>query len=149
MTEQLSRINVVFEEIGEVITKNEYFKGVPIKWAMYEVSPNNMPPTLIIFEARPFEYDATRCNYTRQLDVIIVHNTDYEREITKRLSIYAETMIELLNELMLSRHGNYELQFVQGSEIRAKRNNREDSESYKGSKTLFSSLIVLSYLLEY
>lgn len=149
MTENLSKINLVFEELGECITKDINFKSVPIKWAMYEVSPNNMPPTLVIFEAKPFEYDVSRCNYSRQLDIIIIHNTDYEREITKRLSKYAESMIELIDNHMLSAHGNYELDFVEGSEIRAKRNNKEDAESYKGSKTLYTSLIVLSYLLRY
>lgn len=149
MTEQLSKINMVFEEVGGYITKDPNFKGVPIRWAMYEVSPNNLPPTLVVFEAKPFQYDRTACNYERQLDIIIIHNTDYEREITKRLSKYAETMVEILDNLMMSAHGNYELNFEEGSEIRAKRNNREDAESYKGSKTLYTSLIVLSYILRY
>lgn len=149
MTENLSKINVVFEELGEFITKDVNFKSVPIKWAMYEVSPNEMPPTMIVFEVKPFEYDISTCNYRRQLDLIIIHNTDYEREITKRLSKYAETMIELINDHMCGPHGNYELDFMEGSEIRAKRNNKEDVESYKGSRTLYTSLIVLSYLLRY
>lgn len=149
MTEQLSKINIVFEELGKFITEDENFKNIPIRWAMYEVSPNNLSPTMIIFEAKPFEYDITQCNYSRQLDVIIVHNTDYEREITKRLSKYAEDMVELIETHMTGSHGNYEMTFVEGSEIRAKRNNKEDVESYKGSRTLYTSLIVLSYLLRY
>lgn len=147
MEENLSKINRVFEDIGKAITHNENFDGVPIKWAMYEVSPNQMPPTMIILEAKPYQYNASGCNYERQLDIIIVHNTDNEREITKRLTKYAEEM-----EALIANHvpeENYQLTHIQGSEIRAKRNNKEDAESYKGSKTLFSSLIVLTYFLEY
>ena len=147
MAEQLSRIATVFEEIGKAINEHEDFKKIPIKWDMIEVSANNMPPTLVVLQAKPFSYDTSRCNYERQLDICIIHNTDYERQIILRLSKYAETMIELLEEFVLT--SNVDIQFLQGSEMRALRNNREDSESYKGSKTLFSSMIVLSYLLRY
>ena len=149
MSEELSKINVIFEELGEVITHDSNFNKVPIKWAMYELTPNNMPPTVIVFEAKPFQYDDTGCHYERQLDILIIHNTNYPREITKRLSKYAEQMVELLDTHIKTSYSNYELEFFRGSEIRATRNNREDAESYKGSKTLFSSLIVLSYLVRY
>ena len=149
MNEELSKISTIFEELGDVITHDPDFEKIPIKWAMYEITPNNMPPTCIVFEAKPFEYDDTGCHYERQLDIIIIHNTNYPREITKRLSKYAELMIELLSNHILTAYHNYEMEFLQGSEIRAMRNNREDTESYKGSKTLFSSLIVLSYLVRY
>ena len=140
---------MVFEDLGELITKSDDFEGVPVKWAMFEVTPNNMPPTLVVFEAKPFIYENKDCDFERQLDIIIIHNTNYEREIIKRLSKYSEDMFELIKNHMDFSMGNYQLEFLQGSEIRAKRNNREDSESYKGSKTLFSSLIVLTYLLRY
>ena len=149
MTEQLSKINTIFEDLGEIITKSDDFNQIPIKWAMFELTPNNMPPTVIVFEAKPFQYDITTCGYERQLDILIIHNTNNEREIIKRLSKYAEDMIELLKLHMDTCIGNYQMEFLQGSEIRALRNNREDTESYKGSKTLFSSLIVLSYSLRY
>ena len=150
MNEQLSKINAVFEDLGKLIIQSDSFKKIPIKWSMYEVTPNNMPPTLIVFEALPFRVNYSHyCEYERQLDIIIIHNTNHEREILKRLSKYAEDMIELLYNHMDSSTGNYELEFLQGSEIRAKQNNRKDTESYKGSKTLFSSLIVLSYLVRY
>lgn len=149
MTEQLSKINQIFESLGEIITKSGDFNEIPIKWAMYEVTPNNMPPTLIVFEARPFRYEVNDCWYERQLDIIIIHNTNYEREIIKRLTKYSEDMINLIESTMAMNMENYQLEFIQGSEIKALRNNREDTESYKGSRTLFSSLIVLSYLLRY
>lgn len=148
--ENLSKINTIFEEIGEVITHDKNFERIPIKWAMFELTPNNMPPTCIVFEAKPFYYDDTQCNFERQMDIIIIHNTNYPREISKRLSKYSELMVELMDSHIKSPHyTNYELEFIQGSEIRAMRNNREDTESYKGSKTLFSSLVVLSYILRY
>ncbi|MEE1227191.1 MAG: hypothetical protein UHM08_08840 [Bacteroidales bacterium] len=149
MTEQLSKINKVFEDIGETITKSEEFNQIPIQWAMFEVTPNNMPPTLIVLEAKPFQYNPNDCWYERQLDILIIHNTNHTREIIKRLTKYAEDLIEVLEQHMNTNAQNYQMEFLNGSEIRALRNNREDTESYKGSKTLFSSLIVLSYLLRY
>ena len=143
----LSKISTIFEGVGETISKSPDFKKVPIKWGMIEVTPNTMPPTLVVLEAKPFEYDVTGCCYERQLDIIIIHNTNQEREIFLRLTKYSESLIELLKEYSLTI--NYDLQFLQGSDIYALRNNREDSESYKGAKTDFSSMIVLTYMLRY
>ena len=148
--EQLSKISTIMQELGKIITEDEErFLDIPIYYSMMELIADNIPDTAVVFEILPFRYDSANCTYERQLDVIIVHNTDYEREIILRLTKYAEDMIELFDWNIMSHSGDYELQFLQGSEIRAKRNNREDAESYKGSKTLFSSLIVLSYMLRY
>lgn len=148
--EQLSKISSILQTLGKFITTDEErFQEIPVYYSMIELIADNMPDTAIVFELQPFTYDQQNCNYERQLDVIIIHNTDYEREVILRLSKYAEDMLELLDEHILNHSGDYELTFLQGSEIRAKRNNREDVESYKGSKTLYSSLIVLSYLLRY
>ena len=148
--EELSKISSIMEELGKLITNDEaHFLDVPIYYSLIELIQDNMPDTAIVLELKPFQYDISQCNYERQIDILIIHNTDYEREITLRLTKYAEDMIELINEHTLTAPINYELLFLQGSEIRAIRNNREDAESYKGSKTLFSSLIVLSYLLRY
>lgn len=147
MAEQLSRIATVFEEIGKAINDHPDFNKIPIRWDMIEVTANNMPPTLVVFQAKPFQYNKSHCNYERQLDICIIHNTDYEREIILRLTKYSEEMVDLMDKFVLN--SNIDIEFLQGSEIRALRNNREDAESYKGSKTLFSSMIVLSYLLRY
>lgn len=148
--EQLSKISEILQTLGQLISKDESrFLDIPIYYSMMELIADNMPPTAIVFELQPFRYDITQCNYQREVDIIIIHNTDYEREIILRLTKYAEDLFDLMNEHIENHSGNYELQFLQGSEIRAKRNNREDAESYKGSKTLFSSLIVLTYLLRY
>lgn len=149
MNEQLSKINQVYEELGDLITHNEDFEQIPIYWSMFELTANEMPPTSVVFENNPFGYNGTDCAFETQLDIIIVHNTDYVREITKRLTKYSETMIELINNHIMNDYTPYQLDFLQGSEIRAMQNNRSDAESYKGTKMLFSSLIVLSYNLRY
>lgn len=148
--EELSKISEILQSLGQLITTNEdYFLDIPIYYSMMELIADNMPPTAVVFELNPFRYDRNTCVFERQLDIIIIHNTDYEREIILRLTKYAEDMCSLIDTYMENCNENCELLFLQGSEIRAKRNNREDAESYKGSKTLYSSLIVLSYLLRY
>ena len=54
-----------------------------------------------------------------------------------------------IDNVILFGDGSFDLKFLGGSEIGALKNNKEDSESYKGSKTLFSSMIVLSYEVRY
>ena len=137
------------QELGKLITTDEKrFMDIPIYYSMIELIADNMPDTAVVLEILPFVIE-NNCEFQRQLDIIIIHNTDYEREIILRLTKYAEDMIDLINEHILYAGANYELQFIRGSEIRAKKNNREDTESYKGAKTNYSSLIVLSYLLRY
>lgn len=145
--ENMSKYATVLEELGTAITNDTDFNKVPVRWDMIEVIPDNMATTEIVLQGKPYELDATKCVYERQLDIIIIHNTNHPRSITLRLTKYAETMKDIIDELLLS--SNLDLTFLQTSEIRAMRNNREDAESYKGSKTLFSSMIVLSYLLRY
>ncbi len=152
MTEKLSRISAIFEELGTTIVTSELdgevpFEDIPIFWDMVELSANTMPPTCIVFTAKAWKEDTTHCNIERQLDIAIIHNTDYEREITLRLSKYSEDLKQIIDDLILN--SNIDLTFLGGSPIGYLRNNREDSESYKGSKTLFSSIIILSYLLRY
>lgn len=147
--EQLSKINQVYEALGELITRDNSFEDIPIYWSMFELTANEIPPTAVVFGNTPFRYDATDCCYETQLDIVIIHNTDYVREIHKRLSKYAELMLELIDNHIQDDYHDYQLQFIQGSEIRATQNNRKDTESYKGSKMLYSSLIVLTYNLRY
>jgi hypothetical protein len=145
--ENMSRYATVLEQLGIAITNDTEFNKVPVRWDMIEVMPDNMATTEIVLQGKPYKLDATGCVYERQLDIIIIHNTNHTRSITLRLTKYAETMKEIIDNVLLTT--NLDLTFLQTSEIRAMRNNREDSESYKGSKTLFSSMIVMSYLLRY
>lgn len=152
MSDELSRISTVFEEIGTAIVTAEHngeilFEDIPIYWDMVELSANTMPTTCIVFSANAFKEDKTKCHFERQLDIAIIHNTDYPREITLRLSKYAEDLKEIIDNFILN--SNLDLSFVGGSPIGYLKNNREDGESYKGTKTLFSSIIVLTYLLRY
>ena len=141
---ELSNYANSLDIIGQAITDNTDFDEIPVYYDMIELIEDNMPTTAIVLQGKPFQLDATNCLFERQLDVIIVHNTDNQREVTLRLSKYAELMYQTINNIVLTT--NIDLTFLQGSEIKAQRNNREDSESYKGSKTLYSSIIVLSYL---
>jgi len=147
MTEELSRVVSAIETIAVAINGSEDFDGVPVFYDTIEVMPDNMPDTCVVFKAKAWDNADDRCNLERQLDICILYNTDYERDIILSLSKYGEDLKELIDELVLTT--NLDLTFLQGSEIYAKRNNREDTESYKGSKTLFSSMIVLSYSLRY
>lgn len=149
----LSRIATIYEIIGKSIVEyvNEdeiqLFEGIPIRWDKSEVTPNNMNETEIILQGKPFRLDETGCNIERQLDICIIHNTHSVRDITLRLTKYSEDMMRLIKDLVLNQ--GIDLTFVEGSEIGYMRNNKEDSESYKAGKTLFSSMIILSYLLRY
>ncbi len=152
MSEQLSRISTVFEEIGVAITNAEInnekaFEDIPVFWDMVEVSANTMPPTCIVFTAKSWKEDNTHCLLERQLDIAIIHNTDYAREISLRLSKYSEDLKQIIDNLIST--SNLDLTFIGGSPIGYLTNNRKDTESYKGTKTLFSSIIVLSYLVRY
>lgn len=147
MTRELSRVVTALELIAVAINDSEDFVGIPVFYDTIEVMPDNMPDTCIVFKAKTWDNSADRCNLERQIDICILYNTDHEREIILALSKYGEDLKYLIDELVLTT--NLDLTFLQGSEIYAKRNNREDTESYKGSKTLFSSMIVLSYSLRY
>ena len=146
-TENMSKYATVLEQLGTAITDETTFNKVPVRWDMIELIPDNMTTTEIVLQGKPYTLDDTGCVYERQLDIIIIHNTNHPRSITLRLTKYAEDMKEIIDALLLK--SNLDLTFLQTSEIRAMRNNREDAESYKGSKTLYSSMIVLSYLLRY
>lgn len=147
MTSELSRIVNAIETIAVAINDSEDFDGVPVFYDTIEVTPDNMPDTCIVFKAKAWDNTDDGCNLERQIDICILYNTDHERTIILALTKYGEDLKKLTDELVLTT--NLDLTFIEGSEIYAKRNNREDSESYKGSKTLFSSMIVLSYSLRY
>lgn len=147
MTSELSRIVNAIETIAVAINDSEDFDGVPVFYDTIEVMPDNMPDTCIVFKAKAWDNTDDGCNLERQIDICILYNTDHERTIILALTKYGEDLKKLTDELVLTT--NLDLTFIQGSEIYAKRNNREDSESYKGSKTLFSSMIILSYFLRY
>lgn len=150
MEDGQSEYVTVLETISEAIAKdpNGDFEGIPIYYNMVELTPHSLPPTAIVLEGKPFTLDASRCMFERQLNIVILHSTRDKRQITLRLSAYAEQMKKLIDGVIMN-GGDFELTFLQGSEIGYLENAKKDSENYKATKTLFTSFIVLSYLLRY
>ena len=150
MNEDNSRIVNVMETLGKALKDNTTFSTIPIFWDMVELNPDNLPDTCIVFKALTWHVaQDDPCAFERQLDICIIHNTLDTRQITIRLTKYAEDLKEIIDNVILFGDGSFDLKFLGGSEIGALKNNKEDSESYKGSKTLFSSMIVLSYEVRY
>ena len=75
-------------------------------------------------------------------------NTQYPRDILLELWNYEESVREVMNEISMESTG-FELEEVGGSEVLAMRPNRENEESYKAAKDLWSNLIVIYYKLRY
>lgn len=151
MDNNQSRYVNVLEQLSKAILKDESgeFKKVPLYYNMVELTPHQLPPTCVAFEGKPFYLDKTRCTYERQLDIVIMHSTKNKREITLRLSAYAESLKEIIDDVIMNGGHDFELTFLQGSEIGYLENAKKDAENYKATKTLLTSFIVLSYLVRY
>lgn len=142
-----SRIGEILEEITDEILSTKTFKNTPVFYDFVEVDANNVPPACIIYKPLEATLDASRCNYERQLDIILLITTEERREgIVGQLHKFSEKLYECIDEYCLKT--NY-LTFLQISPIHARAYNRESIDSYKETKQLFSSMIVLSYLLRY
>lgn len=150
MSEYPSRYVHVLERLSEAILKDKSGKfQVPIYYDIVELTPHKLPPTCIAFEGKPFGLDKTQCMYERQLDIVIMHSTKNKRDITLRLSAFAESLKGIIDEVIMFGGDDFELKFLQGSEIGYLENAKKDSENYKATKTLLTSFIVLSYLVRY
>jgi len=145
--EDISQIEAVLTELSEVISDSDDFEDIPLFYDMMELTPNNLPPIGIVFQAKPWHLTADGCNYERQLDICIVEDGENARNVLLNLWSYSEKLQKLLQNYILT--SNLDLSFLQGSEVRGLRNVKEDTESYKGTKTVYASIIVLSYLLRY
>lgn len=142
-----SKVGLILEEISEEITASETFADTPIFYDFIEVSANNVPPTCIIYKPLEWQMDASNCNFERQLDIIIAITTEEIREgIVGQLFKFSEKLKEITDEY--SRKKPY-LTFLQGSTIHGRAYNRKGEDSYKQTPELFTSMIVLSYLLRY
>ena len=140
-----SRIGAILEEITEEILADDTFEGTTIFYDFIEVDANNVPSTCIIYKPLEATLDKTACNYERQLDIILLITTEERREgIIGQLHKYSERLKDCIDGL---RSNN--LTFLQISPIHARAYNRESIDSYKETKQLFSSMVVLSYLLRY
>ena len=140
-----SRVGEVLEEITDEILSTDIFEGTPIFYDFIEVDANNVPPTCIIYKPLEATLDKSACNFERQLDIILLITTEERREgIIGQLHKYSEKLYECINGMKINN-----LDFLQISPIHARAYNRESIDSYKETKQLFSSMIVLSYLLRY
>ncbi len=142
-----SKIGKILEEISHEIVKTETFKNTPIFYDFIEVDANNLPPQCIIYKPLEWRLDPSGCNLERQLDIILVSTTEESRDgIVAQLHKFGEKLKEVTDEYALK--APY-LEFIQGSPIHGKAYNRESIDSYKETKQLFTSMIVLSYILRY
>lgn len=142
-----SKVGAILEEISGEITSSETFADTPIFYDFIEVSANNIPPSCIIYKPLEWQMDNSNCNYERQLDIIIAITTEEIREgIVGQLFMFSEKLKEIIDEYSLKKPY---LKFLQGSALHGRAYNRKGEDSYKQTPELFTSMIVLSYLLRY
>jgi len=143
-----SRIGEVLEAISEKITETETFVDTPIFYDFIEVDANVLPSTAIVYKPLSWQMDDTHCNYQRQLDIVLLITTEERREgVIGQLFQFGEQMKELIDEVDLPISA--QLDFIQGSPVQGFAYNRKSADSYKETNQLFTSMIVLSYLLRY
>ncbi len=144
-----SKIGAILETISEEITKTETFEDTPIYYDFIEVDANIIPPSCIVYKPLDWKMDKTNCNYERQLDIVLLITTEERREgVVGQLFMFGEKMKEIMDTIERTSSTVF-IQFIQGSPVQGFAYNRESVDSYKETKQLFTSMIVLSYLLRY
>lgn len=142
-----SKIGTILEEISAEITSTETFKNTPIFYDFIELDANNLPPSCIVYKPLNWRMDKTNCNYERQLDILLISTTEERREgIVGQLFHFSEVLKKIIDDYAMR---TPYLTFIEGSPIHGRAYNRESIDSYKETKQLFTSMIVLSYLLRY
>ena len=142
-----SKIGTILEEISSEITGTETFKNTPIFYDFIELDANNLPPSCIVYKPLNWRMDKTNCNYERQLDILLISTTEERREgIVGQLFYFSEVLKKIIDDYAMR---TPYLTFIEGSPIHGRAYNRESIDSYKETKQLFTSMIVLSYLLRY
>ena len=143
-----SRIGEILENISKEITATETFKKVPIFYDFIEVDPNNLPPYCIVYKPLEWQLDKTGCAYERQLDIVLLITTEERRQgIIGQLLMFGEKMKEVMDNVIDT--SITPIQFLQGSPVTGFAYNRKGKNSYKETPDLFTSMIVLSYLIRY
>ena len=143
-----SKIGEVLEEISEAIVNNDTFKNTPVFYDFIEVDANNLPPSCIVY--KPLEWESGRdgCSYEREIDIVLLITTEERREgIIGQLFMFSERLKEIIDEVIIKT--NVDLSFVQGSPVQGFQYNRKGKDSYKETAQLFTSMVVLRYLLRY
>ena len=127
---------------------SDAFENTPIFYDFIEVDANNLPPTCIVYKPLEWQMDKSNCNFERQLDIVLIITTEERREgIVGQLFMFAEKMKELMDNVVMT--SPIPIQFIQGSPVKGFAYNRKSNDSYKEQSTLFTSMIVLSYLVRY
>lgn len=143
-----SKIGVILEEISEEITKTKTFADTSMFYDFIEVDANVIPPSCIVFKPLEWKMDKSNCNYERQLDIVLLITTEERREgVIGQLFYFAEEMKEIMDKI--ERTSNAYIQFLQGSPVTGFAYNRKGVNSYKETPDVFTSMIVLSYLIRY
>ena len=143
-----SKIGEVLEEISTAIVESETFADTPIFYDFIEVDANNLPPSCIVY--KPLEWESGRdgCSYERELDIVLLITTEERRDgIIGQLFMFSEQLKEIIDEVIM--RTNHDLSFVQGSPVQGFQYNRKGQDSYKETAQLFTSMVVLRYLLRY
>lgn len=143
----MSTISDILTIINDAFTSNPEFSNVPIYWDEIELSPNSTVFPSLLFKLREWK-PSKDCSAWRVLEVWILSNTQYPRDILLELWDYEEQVRTVMDGIMLS-NNSFDLKELGGSEILAMRTNRENAESYKGTKDLFSNLQIIYYKLQY
>ena len=143
-----SRIGEVLEQISLEITKTDTFKNTPIFYDFIEVDANNLPPSCIVYKPLTWEMNDSDCAYERQLDIVLLITTEERREgVVGQLFMFGEKMKEIIDEVIMN--SSIYIEFLHGSPVQGFAYNRESVDSYKETKQLFTSMIILSYLIRY
>lgn len=143
-----SKIGEVLEEISEAIVNNDTFKNTPVFYDFIEVDANNLPPSCIVYKPLEWENGRDGCSYEREIDIVLLITTEERREgIIGQLFMFSERLKEIIDEVIIKT--NVDLSFVQGSPVQGFQYNRKGQDSYKETAQLFTSMVVLRYLLRY
>lgn len=143
-----SKIGEVLEAISHAIVTDTTFKNTPIFYDFIEVDANNLPPSCIVYKPLEWENGKDGCSYEREIDIVMLITTEERREgIIGQLFMFSEQLKEIIDEVIMTT--NFDLSFVQGSPVQGFQYNRKGQDSYKETAQLFTSMVILRYLLRY
>ena len=91
--EELSNYATVLDTLGQAITDNTEFDGVPVYWDMIELMPDNMPTSAIVLQGKPYQLDETHCLYEKQLDMEIT-NLQNQLKLAQQREEAAQKMVD-------------------------------------------------------
>lgn len=143
----MSRISEVMTSINNAFDEDEAYRNIPIYWDDMELTPNNPSFPCILFKLREWT-PSKGCFDERVLEIRIMSNTLKPRNTILELWEYEELVRDTIDVLMMNT-SDFSLTEIGGSEVLELSPNRENRESYKGAKDVFSNLTILYYNLTY